>query len=163
MVVLHNADYFLLLDSACNSSNSSEVTVVMATVTAAAATTGLATSTTEPPVVSTGVVKLDCPGLAGDIAISLGDKPWVFTPVCGLDYSGSDFAAVIVYSFHDCLQACAAHNHFSGENECSAVTFQANQTQYIPIYYGNCWLKKGDPAGNNVSYDSVNLTAGAKL
>ncbi|KAI0448804.1 hypothetical protein F5B21DRAFT_496364 [Xylaria acuta] len=145
--------------SACKSNSTSEVTVVTTTVTAAAAT-GSATSTAGPLVVPTGVVKLDCPGLGEDIAISLGADSWVFTPACGVDYSGSDFAAVIVYSFHDCLQACAAHNHYSGEEECMAVTFQANQTQFIPANYGNCWLKKGNPAGNPADDD---LTAGAKL
>lgn len=140
------------------------MTVVTTTVTAAAAAaTGSATSTTEPLVVPTGVVKLDCPGLTADKAISLGGDSWVFTPACGIDYSGSDFAAVIVYSFDDCLQACAAHNHFSGEDECTFITFQANQTRYIPTDYGNCWLKKGNPVAYQVIADSLDFTAGAKL
>ncbi|KAI0186048.1 hypothetical protein EV127DRAFT_484559 [Xylaria flabelliformis] len=150
--------------SACSSNSTGGLTVVTTTVTAAAAATGTATSTTsttEPLVVPTGVVKLDCPGMTDDIAISLGSNSWVFTPACGIDYSNSDFAAVIVYSFHDCLQACAAHNHFSGQDECSAITFQANQTRFVPANYGNCWLKKGNPAGNKASNES--LTAGAKL
>ncbi|RYC62240.1 hypothetical protein CHU98_g3958 [Xylaria longipes] len=149
--------------NACNSKNTGEVAVVTTTVTAAAAATGLATSTSGPLVVPTGVVKLDCPGLTADIAISLGADSWGFTPACGIDYSGSDFGAVIAYSFQDCLQACAAHNHFSGNDECMAITFKANQTSSVPKDYGNCWLKDGNPAGDQVQDDSVDLTAGAKL
>ncbi|KAI0444083.1 hypothetical protein F4803DRAFT_278786 [Xylaria telfairii] len=148
---------------ACSSNNASEVPVVTTTVTAAAAATGSATSTTEPLVVPTGVVKLDCPGLTTDKTIFLGSDSWVFTTACGIDYNGSDFAAVIAYSFDDCLQACAAHNHFSKEDECTFITFKANQTRYIPSDYGNCWLKKGNPAAGQVIDDSVNYTAGAKL
>ncbi|KAJ2991722.1 hypothetical protein NUW58_g2412 [Xylaria curta] len=154
--------------SACisenTSSNTSEVTVVKTTVTATATATGSAASTTGPLVVPTGVVKLDCPGLAEDIAISLGsDISWVFTPACNIDYTGSDFAAIIAYSFHDCLQACATHNWFGGEDECSAITFAADQTHYIPKDHGNCWLKKGNPTGNKVRSVDVNLMASAKL
>ncbi|KAI3332493.1 hypothetical protein HD806DRAFT_480764 [Xylariaceae sp. AK1471] len=136
---------------------------VTTTITAAAAATGAATSTTEPLVVPTGVVKLDCPGLTDDIAISLGADSWVFTPSCGTDYSGSDFGAVIAYSFNDCLQACAAHNHFSGKDECTALTFKANQTLEIPKDYGNCWLKTGTPKGNKVTDKTANLACGALL
>ncbi|TGJ82604.1 hypothetical protein E0Z10_g6165 [Xylaria hypoxylon] len=158
--------------SACISNTTDEPTVVTTmvtaavvtmTVTAAAVTTRSATSTSGPLVVPTGVVKLDCPGLTDDMAISLGTDSWVFTPTCDLDYSGSDFAAVIVYSFHDCLQACAAHNYFSGEDECTAVTFRADQTKNIPTHYGNCWLKKGNPAGNFVSNAASDPVVGAKL
>ncbi|KAI1421031.1 hypothetical protein F5Y12DRAFT_770258 [Xylaria sp. FL1777] len=147
----------------CTSNNTDELTVVTTTVTAPAATAEPATSTTGPLVVPTGVVKLDCPGLTNDIAISLGADSWVFTPACGVDYTGSDFGAVIAYSFHDCLQACAAHNHFSGEDECTALTFGANQTKYIPTNYGNCWLKKGSPNGNKAPDGTAKLLVGAKL
>ncbi|KAF2967515.1 hypothetical protein GQX73_g6046 [Xylaria multiplex] len=83
--------------STCMSNNTTgELAVVTTTITAAAAATSTpTTSTSEPLVVPTGVVKLDCPGLADDIAISLGTTSWLFTPTCNLDYSGSDFGAVI--------------------------------------------------------------------
>ncbi|KAI0426676.1 hypothetical protein F5Y09DRAFT_318222 [Xylaria sp. FL1042] len=149
--------------STCMGDKNGDLTVITTTVTAPAATTTSATSTTGPLVVPTGVVKLDCPDLTNDIAISLGADSWVFTPACGTDYTGSDFGAVIAYSFHDCLQACAAHNHFSGEDECTALTFAANQTQYIPSNYGNCWLKKGNPNRNPAAAGAENLVVGAKL
>ncbi|KAI0970172.1 hypothetical protein F4678DRAFT_149100 [Xylaria arbuscula] len=148
--------------SACISNNTSGQSIVTATVTAPAAVTGSATPTTSGRIVATtGVVQLDCPGITQDKSITLETHTWTFAPACGVDYSGSDFGAVVVYTLHDCLQACAAHNHFSGEDECTALTFAANQTQYIPTDYGNCWLKKGNPSG--VQSPSGNLVIGAKL
>ncbi|RWA06138.1 hypothetical protein EKO27_g8966 [Xylaria grammica] len=149
--------------SACLNNTTSELSIVTTTVTAAAAATTSATSTSGPLVVPTGLVKLDCPGLSDDIAISLGTRSWVFTPACDIDYSGSDFAAVIAYSFHDCLQACAAHNHFSDADECTAITFRADQTKYIPSDYGNCWLKKGDPDAYQGVDTAEDPLASAKL
>ncbi|KAI1327979.1 hypothetical protein F5Y16DRAFT_370290 [Xylariaceae sp. FL0255] len=130
-------------------------TTVTTTITAAAA------STTGPLVVPTGVVALDCPGINNTEQVTtLDDDSWVFTPLCGVDYEGSDFGAVIVYSFNDCLEACAAHNHYSGNTSCTALTFRANQTEEIPENYGNCWLKYGTPSPVSVG---SNLVAGALL
>jgi len=122
--------------------NSAAATVTV-TKTVTASSTASPTYS-EPLSVPTGVVKSDCPGIQDEWAIGLGADSWVFTPSCGIDYNGGDFGAVIVYSFHDCLQACAAHNHFSGKDECNAVSFKANQTSAVPHDYGNCWLKSGD-------------------
>ncbi|KAI0594415.1 hypothetical protein F4775DRAFT_574135 [Biscogniauxia sp. FL1348] len=124
----------------------STVTVTRTTTrTATGAATGTGTSTVSGLSVPTGVVALDCPGLdsQGDQVIAWDQNSWTFRPTCGTDYQGADFGAVIVYSFHDCLQACAAHNHFSGDSHCAAVTFSANQTFQIPRNFGNCWLKTG--------------------
>nr|KAI0389025.1 hypothetical protein F5Y17DRAFT_469997 [Xylariaceae sp. FL0594] len=107
------------------------------------AATSTVTVTATPLSVPLTVVKSDCPGIQDEVAIGLGSDSWVFKPACGIDYNGGDFGAVIVYSFHDCLQACAAHNHFSGKDVCNAVSFKANQTAAVPTDYGNCWLKSG--------------------
>jgi hypothetical protein len=160
----YHADCLVLFDSSCTSNNASVVTVTTTTTKTASVTgTATTTGTTEPLVVPTGVVKLDCPGTTGDMPISLGSNTWVFTPSCGVDYNGGDFAAVIAYSFHDCMQACAAHNYFSGKKECTALTFKANQTEEIPKDYGNCWLKMGKPNGIQTTGDEVNQTIGALL
>lgn len=60
---------------------------------------------------------------------------------CATDYGDSNLGAVIVYSFKDCLQACAAHNSFSGKEECLGVHFAADMST-IGANFGNCWLKK---------------------
>jgi hypothetical protein len=113
-------------------------------------------------VVPTGILALDCPGLdsKGNIGVALGTKTWTFKPRCGADYPGNDMGAVIVYSFHDCLQACAAHNYFSGKNECVAVEFNANMNFYIAEDFGNCWLKTVQGAEQAFG---GNLNAGALL
>ncbi|KAI1075655.1 hypothetical protein F5B20DRAFT_558911 [Whalleya microplaca] len=131
--------------SAASCASASGVNTVVSTVTATAAATatGTGTATSDGLTVPTGVLKTDCPNLDSNQVISLGTKSWTFAATCGTDYVGNDFGAVIVYSFRDCLQACAAHNHFSGENSCTAATFRANQTEQIPKNYGNCWLKNG--------------------
>ncbi|KAI1822401.1 hypothetical protein F4861DRAFT_389588 [Xylaria intraflava] len=149
--------------SSCeNTHGPAPVALTITNAAPSAAPSATATSTGGPLVVPTGVVKLDCPNITDDINIVLGTDVWVFTPVCGVDYTGSDFGGLVAYSLHDCLEACASHNHFSGKNECTAITFQANQTFYIPTNYGNCWLKSGNPAGNKVTGNG-NMTVGAKL
>ncbi|KAI0521430.1 hypothetical protein F5B22DRAFT_596797 [Xylaria bambusicola] len=153
--------------SACNShvAPDSNVAAATTTVTATVTATGSPSSTTGIIVVPTGMVKLDCPGgLDNDMAITLGDKSWTFKPTCDVDYSGGDFGAVIAYSFHDCLQACAAHNSFSGKDECTAITYRTDQTKYIPSNYGNCWLKRGDnPTAYLSNTASTDPVAGAVL
>lgn len=109
----------------------------------------------------TGVLALDCPALdsAGNQKITLGDKTWSFKPSCGTDSGGFDIGAVIVYSFHDCLQACAAHNHFYGEDQCVDAHFSADMAPLIASDYGNCWLKNG----TNFSSGWGNLVATGEL
>ena len=135
--------------------------------TGAASSTGTTSSTgtataTSGLVVPTGVLALDCPALAdaGTQTITLGDSSWHFTPSCGTDFAYHDIGAVIVYSFHDCMQACAAHNHFYGENQCVVAHFSAEMTNAIANDYGNCWLKN---ATETVIVGRGNLVASAQL
>ena len=117
----------------------------MTVTVAAASQTGGTTTTGSGLVVPTGTLALDCPGLdtQGQQLITLGTRTWRFTPACGTDYGGYDIGAVIVYSFHDCLQACAAHNFFYGVDQCVAVHFTANMASAIASNFGDCWLKNG--------------------
>ena len=104
------------------------------------------TSTTSTGlIVPTAVLDLDCPGLntQGQQVVTLGVKSWRFTPTCGTDYQGNDIGGSIVYSFSDCLKACAAHNFYVGKDECVAVHFNANMPFVIATYYGDCFLKNG--------------------
>ncbi|KAF2997774.1 hypothetical protein E8E14_001793 [Neopestalotiopsis sp. 37M] len=135
-----------------DASGNNTVSVTTVTATAAATATGTSSSRLTVP---TGVVALDCPSLTDqDQIITLKDQSWTFTPTCGTNYIGADITAIIVYSFRDCLQGCAAMNLFSGNSSCAAVTFNANQTLEIPKDYGNCWLKTGsgtvDTAGGDI-------------
>ncbi|KAI0003427.1 hypothetical protein F4779DRAFT_602046 [Xylariaceae sp. FL0662B] len=130
--------------ASCVSASASGGNTVVSTVTATIAAEATGTSTaTAGLTVPTGVLKTDCPDLDSNQVVTLGGKSWTFAATCGTDYVGADFGAAIVYSFRDCLQACAAHNHFSGADACLAIAFNANQTSEIPTHYGNCWLKNG--------------------
>jgi len=113
-------------------------------------------------VVPTGTLALDCPNLdsGGQQIITLGSRTWRFRPRCGTNYPGQDIGAVIVYSFHDCLQACAAHNFFTGKDECVAVHFDSIQTRAIPSNFGNCWIKR---TGTQASPGGANDNCGATL
>ncbi|KAI1365627.1 hypothetical protein F5Y08DRAFT_303675 [Xylaria arbuscula] len=162
-IAVQQAKSACISNSTSTSAPEANQAISTTTITATVTTTASPSSTTGPLVVPTGNVKLDCPGLNDDIAITLGDSSWIFTPTCDVDYHGNDFGAVVAYSLEDCLRACAAHNSFSGEDECTTITFRTNQTYYIPSNYGNCWLKSGDPQGilsNNPDEDPV---AGASL
>ncbi|KAI1179038.1 hypothetical protein F4777DRAFT_535373 [Nemania sp. FL0916] len=146
--------------SACSSNGSSEATVVTTTQTALPTPTPAA----GPLVVTRGVVQLDCPGLPEQISIQLipnSSAPWIFTSACNIDYPGYDLAEFIAYSFHDCLQACAAYNAYKKEDDCRAITFVANQTA---TPNGNCWLKNHNfTSGSDGDPDYVNLIASAKF
>ncbi|ETS86672.1 hypothetical protein PFICI_00500 [Pestalotiopsis fici W106-1] len=140
------------------SSGSNTVSVTTVTATAASTPTGTSSSVLSVP---TGVVALDCPSLTNqDQVISLASQSWTFKPTCGTNYIGADITAIIVYSFRDCLQGCAAMNYFSGNATCAAVTFNANQTLEIPKDYGNCWLKTGS---GQVDVGSSNYIISATL
>lgn len=96
-------------------------------------------------VVPTGILALDCPDLdnQGQQIVTLGHKSWRFKPACGTDYQNNDLGGCIVYSFSDCLQACASHNYWVGWDECVAVHFNANMPVVIQKYHGDCFLKNG--------------------
>jgi len=154
-------------DSAQANGPIATVTVTITTTPIGRAATSLtssagSTATSSAIVAPTGVLALDCPGLnsEGEQVVTLGTRSWRFTVTCGTDHVGYDIGAVIVYSFRDCLQACAAHNHFSGEDRCVAVEFNANMTPAISQDYGDCWLKNGTAAEETVS---SNLLVGAVL
>lgn len=130
------ADCYVFYDSECNASGT--------TVTVMATATG-PTTTTSGLVVPTGVLALDCPDLdnQGQQIVTLGSTSWRFTPTCGTDYKGNDIGGVVVYSFSDCLMACASHNYWVGQDECKAVHFNADMKSSIEKFYGDCWLKNG--------------------
>ena len=112
------------------------------------------------------VLKLDCPALNNTKqTITLGGgspaKTWRFTPYCSADYNGvTDIGAIVVYSFNDCLTACASMNLNAGKNVCVGVEFNADMKNIIPGNYGNCFLK---PKLNAPNMYGKNLNVGAAL
>lgn len=68
---------------------------------------------------------------------------------CGVDYSVYvDIAALTVFSFEDCMRACASMTRnalLAGANaagpKCAGVEFNVDQTFEVQANGGNCWLK----------------------
>jgi hypothetical protein len=117
----------------------------------------------EPLVVPTGVVKLDCPGLTDDMALSLGADSWYLHPrAVRITAARTSTLSSRTPSTTAC-NTCAAHKHFSDKDECTVLTFRVSQTLTIPKDYGNCWLKKGTPQASRPSDDNINLTCGVLL
>lgn len=74
------------------------------------------------------------------------------------DVVGNDIVGVVVYSFADCLRACASHNYITGQDECKAVFFTADMQNWIEQYAGNCFLKNAT-TGKITDQDDLRATA----
>lgn len=51
--------------------------------------------------------------------------------------------SIIVYTLHDCLQACVSFNHYADADNCTAASFYANLAVAIPNNEANCFLRTG--------------------
>ena len=90
------------------------------------------------------------------MTIQLNDQSWTYTPFCGADYNGvTDLGAVIVYSFHDCLQACSSMNLNAGRDVCVAVEFNADMKSIVPGFFGTCFLKANTNTPNVKGGNSI--------
>ena len=81
------------------------------------------------------------------------DKPYVstigihteFDVFCESDLGGTDWMGVYVYSFEDCIQACASFNFHQTNNgtanTCFGVAFAWDHYKSAPGFTGNCFLK----------------------
>jgi hypothetical protein len=120
---------------------------VTQTVAPSAGATASASPTGPITVPTNAIIDFDCATESPDQSITLGGSGgpvWTFQVQCLGDYVGDkiDLAAPTVYSFHDCLQACATYNYYTGNNTgCVAVEFNANLTAIVPDHFGNCFLK----------------------
>ena len=68
--------------------------------------------------------------------------------------------AVIAYSLHDCVQACASYNLYAGVNGCIGGTFNSELAGSVARNYGTCFLKNGSAS---TSLSTNNWYAGFKL
>ena len=81
----------------------------------------------------------------GSIYTSASSKA-PFTIHCNTDYpdlfSGSDMMSVWVFTFADCMEACARFNVQKNTLQCYAISYDLNVTFTEQSGLGNCWLKK---------------------
>ncbi|OHE94970.1 hypothetical protein CORC01_09764, partial [Colletotrichum orchidophilum] len=132
--------------------------VVTTTITA---TVPASTDSDSPIVVPTqGKIQLPCPDIDGESkSIILSDGLATFGIRCRASFGSKgsvDILAVVVYSYLDCLRACASYNRNSGSKICVAAVFNSNLANVGPNN-GNCWLKNGT---SNPSYSDNSAVAG---
>ncbi|KAI1122084.1 hypothetical protein F5Y10DRAFT_254802 [Nemania abortiva] len=131
----------------------STTTVVQAPATSApVTTTPTPTSDTKTTTTSSSVymvetnalLPLGCPGLDSNPQSStFAHQTSTFQMFCGMTYTYSRAKAIlsiIVYSLHDCLQACVSFNHYADADNCTAVIFYANLTYVVPGGEANCYM-----------------------
>ena len=76
-----------------------------------------------------------------------------------------DLGSIVAYQLADCVEACAAMNHYQGTNVCDKVVFKANFDMSSAIVPLNCWLKNSTATLTSSPLDlsSMNLLASASL
>ena len=70
-----------------------------------------------------------------------------FTVQCNRDYTGYDILGVFVFTFTDCMGACASWNSYQNESSCYGVSYVTNRTDIThsqAVGEGNCFLKEAD-------------------
>ncbi len=81
---------------------------------------------------------------------------FVFTSRCGTDYAGQDLLGLYMYSFDDCIEACANWNEQAAGRNASCRAISYDTTMSLPV--GNCFLKPaGVDARERASADSAVL------
>ena len=86
----------------------------------------------------------------------------VFSLECGIDLieSGNDLTGAYVYTFTDCVNACAIYNSQShAENRGNATCYAVSFNFALGADEGNCWLKGHEkiPFRSNETVDSAIL------
>ncbi|OAL29762.1 hypothetical protein AYO20_09054 [Fonsecaea nubica] len=109
---------------------------------------------------------LDCPTLDSQSYPSKWEGQ-LFSLNCDFLYNDGDLASVFVYTWQDCVEACASMNHYAEMNggsntTCIHAVFQAGLDQNVIDWNRNCWLKNNkavvgtaDPAREILSADVV--------
>ncbi|KAL8790921.1 MAG: hypothetical protein Q9213_000346 [Squamulea squamosa] len=88
-----------------------------------------------------------------------------FTVHCETDYPGSDMLGIWVFTFADCMEACASWNDHKNTPSCHAVTYNYGDDFTEESGFGNCFLKdNGDVPARfyNVSSSAQAQFSGAK-
>ncbi|KAI1758067.1 hypothetical protein F4782DRAFT_476320 [Xylaria castorea] len=117
------------------------------TASPASSTSTTATSSSTFAVKTNVLLPLDCPGLDSTPQSStFAHRTSTFQMFCSNSPAYDSEAAIlsiILYTLHDCLQACVSYNHYVNADTCTAASFYANLTSVIPASEANCFLRTG--------------------
>ncbi|KAL8671953.1 MAG: hypothetical protein Q9168_003579 [Polycauliona sp. 1 TL-2023] len=80
-----------------------------------------------------------------------------FTVHCETDYTGSDILGVWIFTFADCMEACASWNSHQNSPRCYAVSYDVSGLFAEERGSGNCFLK----GARNIPAHSKNVTSSA--
>ena len=64
-----------------------------------------------------------------------------FTVHCETDYPGFDSLGVWMFTFADCMEACASWNAFRHSPRCYSVSYDPSDTFTEEAGFGNCFFK----------------------
>ncbi|KAI4220782.1 MAG: hypothetical protein LQ349_008002 [Xanthoria aureola] len=64
-----------------------------------------------------------------------------FTVHCETDYPGFDILGVWMFTFADCMEACASWNAFQHSPRCYSVSYDPSDTFTEEAGFGNCFFK----------------------
>ncbi|KAI1263211.1 hypothetical protein F5Y18DRAFT_132757 [Xylariaceae sp. FL1019] len=126
--------------------NAKEITLnasstLVPTPTKVLSSTSTTTSSAVYTVETNVVLPLECPGLdATPQSSTFAHRTSTFQMHCGREYNYEQDKAIlsiIVYSLHDCLQACVSFNHYVNSDNCTAVKFMSF---VVPDYEANCFM-----------------------
>lgn len=83
-----------------------------------------------------------------------------FTVHCNTDYPGSDILGIWMFTFADCIEACASWNYHQDSPQCYAVSYDySNEGEFTEQGgMGNCFLK----GSGNVVANVKNVTSSAQ-
>ncbi|KAI0506527.1 hypothetical protein F5B22DRAFT_650639 [Xylaria bambusicola] len=90
------------------------------------------------------LLPLDCPGLDSTPQTStFAHRTSTFQMYCRNAYtydSNKAILSIVVYTLHDCLQACVSFNHYVNADNCTAAMFFSNLTSTLPESGANCFM-----------------------
>ncbi|KAI0553131.1 hypothetical protein F4679DRAFT_496857 [Xylaria curta] len=123
-----------------------------------------ATSSSPFAVKTNVLLPLDCPGLDSTPQSStFAHRTSTFQMYCrkGPVYDMNQaILSIIVYTLHDCLQACVSFNHYVDSDNCTAASFYANMTAVVPTAEANCYLRTGTGLTLNDNSEGDHLVTG---
>ncbi|KAI0864011.1 hypothetical protein F4860DRAFT_511383 [Xylaria cubensis] len=130
----------------------------------ASSTSTTATSSSPFAVKTNVLLPLDCPGLDSTPQSStFAHRTSTFQMYCrkGPVYDMNQaILSIIVYTLHDCLQACVSFNHYVDSDNCTAASFYANMTAVVPTAEANCYLRTGTGLTLNDNSEGDHLVTG---